>query len=116
MRHQIKKGRSLGRVKKVRKGLLKSLVVALIDNEKVKTTEAKGKELARYIAPLVTRARNNDVTSRRILSKKLPKESVKKLVDEIAPRYKDRPGGYTRIIRLGERRGDSAPMVIVEFV
>ena len=116
MKHQSRKGRSFGRVKKVRKGLIKSLAVALIENEKIITTEAKAKELSRHIEPYITRARQGTVMARRELAKKLPPKAVKKLVDEIAPRYAERPGGYTRITKLKSNRHDAAPISQIEFV
>lgn len=116
MKHQNRKGRRFGRVKKVRLGLLRSLMVALIDNEKIVTTEAKAKELGKQIAPFVTRAREGTVAARRNIAKFLPPKTTKKLVDDIAPRYKTRPGGYTRITKLAVRKKDAAPMSQIEFV
>ncbi len=116
MKHQNRKGRRFGRVKKVRIGLLKSLIVALVDNEKIATTEAKAKELARQIAPLITTAKEGTITARRHIAKTLPPKTTKKLVDEIAPRYSTRPGGYTRITKLPTRKKDAAQMAQIEFV
>ena len=116
MKHQNRKGRRFGRVRKVRKGLLKSLAVALIDKEKIVTTEAKAKELSRHIEPFITKARLGTIANRRLLARSLPPKTVKKLVDDIAPRYKERPGGYTRVTKLQPRERDAASMAQIEFV
>ena len=110
------KGRMLSRNKSQRKALLKSLMSSLFLYEKVKTTEAKAKELRVVTEKSITRARQNTVFSRRVLARTLAPKIVKKLVDEIAPKYKARPGGYVRIIKLGPRKSDSAKMVIIELV
>jgi large subunit ribosomal protein L17 len=110
------KGRMLSRNKSQRKALLKSLTSSLFLHEKIKTTEAKAKELRVVAEKSITRARQNTVFNRRILARTLAPQIVKKLVDEIAPKYKDRNGGYTRIIKLGPRKSDSAKMVIIELV
>ena len=88
----------------------------MVEREKITTTEAKAKELRTRVEPLVTKARTGTLAARRHLAKSLPPKTVKKLVDEIAPRYKSRDGGYTRVIHLGERRRDAAPMAVIEFV
>lgn len=116
MRHQNKKGRQFGRKKGVREAFLQSLAVSLIMNEKIATTEARAKELSRVIEPYVTQARKGSVAARRELAKNLPPKAVKKLVDEIAPRYKSRPGGYTRITKMMIRKKDAAPISQIEFV
>ena len=116
MKHQSRKGRKFGRVKKVRRALLKSLAVALIDQGRIKTTEAKAKELAQVIAPWVTKAKKGGLASIRQLAKVLPPGSVSKLVKDIGPKYQSRSGGYTRIIRLGEVRKDGARLCYIEFV
>tara|TARA_Y100000591_G_C21750833_1_gene654653 strand:+ start:839 stop:1150 length:312 start_codon:yes stop_codon:yes gene_type:complete len=86
-------------------------------HKRIKTTDAKAKELRSYIEPLITLAKKNDLHSRRMVIKKLPhKNIVKLLFKEIAPRYVERPGGYTRIIKLGYRDNDRAPVSIIEFV
>lgn len=110
------KGKMLSRNKSQRKALLKSLMTGLFLHEKIRTTEAKAKELRVVAEKSITRARQNTVFSRRVLSKVLAPQIVKKLVDEIAPKYNGRDGGYTRIIKLGPRRSDSAKMVIIELV
>lgn len=110
------KGRKLSRKIGPRKALLKIMANNLFLQEKIKTTEAKAKELRRVAEKFITRAKKGEVASRRILAISLTPETVKKLVDEIAPRYQDRNGGYTRIIKLGPRDSDGAKMVIIELV
>lgn len=89
---------------------------SLFIHEKIKTTEAKAKELRSVAEKAITRAKTNTVFARRVLAQGLAPQIVKKLVDQIAPRYKGRAGGYTRIIKLGARKSDSAKMVIIELV
>ena len=115
MRH-LKKGRKFGRVKKVRKALLKSLIVALVLRNRIKTTESKAKELAKEIAPFITKAKKGGLPNLREISKDLPKATVQKLIKEIGPRFVSRGGGYTRIIKTGEIRNDGARMCIIEFM
>ena len=116
MRHR-KKGRKLGRKAGNRRALLMNLAYQLITHKRIKTTDAKAKELRSYIEPLITLAKKNDLHSRRMVIKKLPhKNIVKLLFKEIAPRFVERPGGYTRIIKLGYRDNDRAPVSIIEFV
>ena len=111
-----KKGRKLSRKRDQRKALLKGLASALILNEKIKCTEARAKEARVLTEKLISRAKKGDLTSRRLLAKFLSPKLVKKLVEEIAPRYKERPGGYTHIIKLGPRKPDGAKMAIIELV
>ncbi len=111
-----KKGRKLKRKKDQRKALLKSLAESLIEYERITTTQAKAKELAPFIEKLITKAKKGGLSQRRQVVKVLSKKSTKKLFDEIAPRYKDRPGGYTRILKLPPRKSDGAKMAIIEFV
>ncbi len=109
--------RKLSRTSSHRKALLKNLAIALIMNEKVETTEAKAKTLRSYIEKLVTRARKGDFNAHRAVFAYLQdKEATKKLINEIAPKYKERNGGYTRITKTRIRRGDAAPMAFIEFV
>tara|TARA_Y100000748_G_scaffold293212_1_gene282531 strand:- start:319 stop:717 length:399 start_codon:yes stop_codon:yes gene_type:complete len=116
MRHR-KKGRKLGRKNGNRKALLMNLASQLIINKRIKTTDAKAKELRSFIEPLVTLAKKDDLHARRMVARKLPhKNIVKSLFKEIAPKYVERPGGYTRIIKLGYRDNDRAPVSIIEFV
>jgi len=116
MRHK-KKGRKLGRKVGNRRALLMNLASQMITHKRIKTTDSKAKELRTYIEPLITLAKKNDLHSRRMIIRKLPKKDiVKTLYDEIAPLYVDRPGGYTRIVKLGYRDNDRAPVSIIEFV
>ena len=116
MRHK-KKGRKLGRKIGNRKALLMNLACQLITHKKIKTTDPKAKELRSFIEPLITLARKNNLHSRRLVIKKLPKKNiVRMLFEEIAPVFSERPGGYTRITKLGHRDNDRAPVSIIEFV
>lgn len=116
MRHQSQKGRKFGRVKKVRQALLKSLVVALVAHGKIRTTEAKGKELVRVISPLITKAKKGGLANVRLLAKILPPAALSKMVKEIGPRYQARSGGYVRVIKINRRVRDGAKMCYVELV
>jgi large subunit ribosomal protein L17 len=111
-----RKGRKLSRKTDQRKALLKTLAVSLISKEKIKTTEAKAKELAGFVEKLITRSKTDNVQARRILAGSFGPILVKKMVAEIGPRYKDRKGGYVRIIKLGSRKSDSGRMAIIELV
>ena len=116
MRHR-KSGRKLNRPSSHRKSLFKNLSIALIEQELIKTTVQKAKELRRFIEPLITRAKVDSVANRRLIFSKLRHDaSVAKLFDEISPRSKDRTGGYLRIIKAGSRPGDQADMAYVELV
>ena len=111
-----KKGRKLSRQRGQRQALLKALASALILREKIKTTEAKAKEMAGFVEKFITIAKKGNLAPRRRLAKFFSPKIVKKLIIEIAPKYQDRPGGYTRIIKLGPRKSDGAKMAIIEFV
>ena len=116
MRHR-KKGRKLGRKIGNRRALLMNLASQLVVHKRIKTTDAKAKELRSFIEPLITLAKRDDLHSRRMVLRKLPhKNIVNSLFKEIAPRYVERPGGYTRIIKLGYRDNDRAPVSLIEFV
>ena len=119
MRHH-KKGRKLNRTASHRKALMSNLAIALVLNKRIKTTDAKAKELRGFVDRLVTYAKKDDVHGRRLIRKKihgnLSKHISNVLVDEIAPNYSDRNGGYTRIIKLDNRKNDNAPVSLVEFV
>ena len=116
MRHN-KSGRKLRRKASHRKALMSNLASALIVNKKIKTTDAKAKELRRYIEPLVTFAKKGDLHSRRQVLKKIQhKTVVRELFENIGPVFLNRDGGYTRIIKLGFRDNDCAPVSIIEFV
>ena len=110
------KGRILSRPKNQRKALLSSLAINLFLRGKIKTTEAKAKELRVVAEKFITRAKDNKISNKRLLSKRLTPQIVKKVIDEIAPQYAARQGGYTRIIKLGARKSDGARMVIIELV
>jgi len=111
-----KGGRKLSRKTDQRKSLLKSVAREFFLKEKIKTTEAKAKEVRGFIEKKISRAKIGDLNCRRLLAKDFSPQIVKKLVEEIAPRYKERKGGYTRIIKLGPRKSDGARMAIIEFV
>lgn len=109
--------RKLGRTSSHRKALLKNLAIALIASEKIETTLPKAKELQSYFEKLITKAKEGDSMAHRLAFAHLQhKDSVKKLVKEIAPKYTSRNGGYTRIIKTRTRIGDAAPMAIIELV
>ncbi len=110
------RGRKLSRKRDQRKALLKVLAVSLISKEKIRTTEAKAKELAPFVEKKISKARIGNLPSRRFLMRFFPEETVKKLIGEIGPKYKERKGGYTRIIKLGPRKSDGARMAIIELV
>ena len=116
MRHK-KLGRKLSRKTSHRKALMANLASALITHKKIKTTDAKAKELRRFVEPLITFAKKGDLHSRRQVLKKIPhKPIVRELFDNIAPECLNRNGGYTRIIKLGFRDNDCAPVSLIEFV
>lgn len=116
MRHR-KTISKLGKTASHRHALMANLASALIISKKIKTTKAKAKALRRYIEPLITKARTGTLASRRLVLKHIPrKEIVKELFDEIATKFVDRPGGYTRITKLGQRNSDTAEMTLIEFV
>ena len=109
--------RKLGRTSEHRKALLRNLATALFDHERITTTMANAKELRSYAERLITKARKDSVHSRRLVLRELhSRNTVKHLFDEIAPRFAERPGGYTRIMRMMPRRGDNAEMAIIELV
>lgn len=116
MRHR-KKGKILDRKVGPRTALLRGLAVSLILYEKMQTTKAKAKTVKPIVERLITRGKENTLTARRHLLKYLYKEAaVKKVLEVISPRYKDRKGGYTRIINVGRRQGDGAEIVQIELV
>jgi len=109
--------RKLGRTSSHRKALLKNLAIALIKYGKIETTVAKAKTLRSYIEKLITKAKKGDFNAHReVFAYLQDKEATKKLMNEIAPNYKDRNGGYTRIVRTRIRRGDASPMAFIELV
>ena len=117
MRHLVAH-RKLGRTSAHRKSLLRSLATSLILEERIETTLPKAKELRRYAEPLITLSkRNNTLAGRRLaFARTRDRAIVTKLFDQLGPRYKDRPGGYLRILKCGFRAGDSAPLAYVELV
>lgn len=109
--------RKFGREKNQRHALMRSLARNLIRDARIKTTEAKAKELRPYVEKLVTKAKAATTASRRLINAQIMGATeTKKLVDEIAPKYKSRAGGYTRIVKLPRRDLDGAPMALIEFV
>ena len=107
----------LSRPSDQRRALLRNLVTSLLDKERVTTTQARAKDAARMAEKMITLAKRGDLHARRqAMAYLLDEDVVKKLFDVIGPRYADRNGGYTRVLKLGHRRGDGAPMAIVELV
>ena len=116
MRHR-KVGRQLGRNSSHRKAMFRNMACSLFEHEVIKTTLPKAKELKRVAEPLITLAKNDSVANRRLaFARTGSKETVGKLFAELGPRYIERPGGYTRILKCGFRSGDTAPMALVELV
>jgi large subunit ribosomal protein L17 len=116
MRHQIA-GRKLGRSSAHRKALYRNLVTDLLNYERISSTEAKAKEIRSLAEKMITLGKEGGLNSRRqALSFILDKKIAEKVFSELAPRYAERPGGYTRLIKLGPRLGDGAPMVRIELV
>ena len=113
----LKKGRTLGRNSAKRKALFQSLAISLIEHEGIKTTLAKAKEMRSFIERLITLAKKDSVSNRRIAFTKIRnKSAVGKLFSDLGPRFKDRPGGYSRIIKIGFRKGDAAPIAFIELL
>ena len=116
MRHR-KSGRKLNRTSSHRKAMFANMAASLINHEQITTTLPKAKELRPVVEKLVTLAKKGDLASRRLaISRIRDVEMVRKLFDTIGPRYEDRNGGYTRVLKAGFRYGDSAPMAVIEFV
>ena len=97
---------------------MRSLAIALIEQERITTTEARAKSLRTFVEKLITKARVGSLESKRLVLSRLGNNlsATKKLVEEIAPRYADRPGGYTRIVKMQARSGDASPMALIELV
>ena len=115
MRH-LNLGRKLNRTKAHRRALFKNMFLALVKSSRITTTDQKAKELRRFADSMVTLGKKGDLAAkRRAFSYLQSHQAVKKLFDEIAPRYKDRAGGYTRVVKYGFRRGDAAQLSIIEF-
>ncbi len=116
MRHR-KSGRKLGRNSSHRKAMFRNMAASLLRHETIKTTVPKAKELRRVVEPLITLAKEDGVANRRLAFSRLrDKEVVGKLFNDLGPRFKERPGGYLRILKTGPRTGDAAPMAIVQLV
>ena len=117
MAHRIG-GRKLSRKQGPRIALFKNLTVSILRYERVQTTEAKAKEVQGRVERMITLAKRGDLTARRAVVAAFPNEPlvVRKLFDEIAPKYSDRSSGYTRIVKIGMRKGDAAPIVQIELV
>ncbi len=116
MRHQVA-GRHLGRNTAQRKALFRGLITDLFRHERITTTEAKAKAVRGEAEKLITLAKRGDVHARRVVNQTvLDKKIVGKMFETLGPRYKERPGGYTRLFKLGPRQGDAAEMVILELV
>jgi len=116
MRHQVKKGK-LGRNTAHRRALLRNLVTSFLERERIRTTLAKARAARPVTEKMITLAKRGTLHARRqALAYMTKEEAVKKLFDEIGPRFKERPGGYTRIVKLGRRAGDGACMAMLELV
>lgn len=116
MRHR-KSGRQLNRNSSHRHAMFRNMAASLLTHEAIKTTLPKAKELRRVVEPLVTLGKDDSVSKRRLAFSRLrDKAAVGKLFTDLGPRYSARPGGYTRILKIGNRPGDNAPMAIIEFV
>jgi len=116
MRH-LKTGRKLNRNSSHRQAMFRNMAASLLSHEAIRTTVPKAKELRRVVEPLITLAKSDSVANRRLAFSRLRQRGVvTKLFTEIGPRYRDRPGGYTRILKCGFRQGDAAPMALMELV
>jgi large subunit ribosomal protein L17 len=116
MRHR-KAGRKLNRTSPHRRAMFRNMTASLIEHELIKTTLPKAKELRRVAEPLITLAKEDNVSARRLAFNRLrDRDAVGKLFSELGPRYRERPGGYLRILKCGFRAGDNAPMAYVELV
>jgi large subunit ribosomal protein L17 len=116
MRHR-KSGKKLGRPTAHRYAMLRNMAISLVEHGRIETTVTRAKALKMYVEPLITLGKKGDLAARRLALKKLPnKATVHNIFDNIAPKFAERPGGYTRIIKTGVRRGDNAQLAIIEFV
>ena len=116
MRHK-KSGRKLGRNSSHRKAMYRNMATSLVQHETIKTTLPKAKELRRVVEPLITLAKTDGVANRRLAFSRLrDKAAVGTLFTDLGPRFKERPGGYVRILKMGPRAGDAAPMAMVQLV
>ena len=116
MRH-LKKGRKLNRSNAHRQAMMRNMAVSLFRHERIETTDAKAKTIRSFAERLITLAKRGDLHARRLAYRHVRDQDIlKKLFDDIGPRYAERPGGYTRIFKLGNRRGDNAPLSMIELV
>lgn len=116
MRHR-RKGRELGRTRPHKRAMLRNMATSLFRHERIRTTEAKAKELRPFAEKLITLAGRDDLDSRRRARRHIAdREILQKLFDQIGPRYRDRSGGYTRILKLGARKGDGAELALIELI
>ncbi len=116
MRHR-KKGRHLNRTAEHRRMMLRNMATSLFKHGRVETTVAKAKELRQFAEPLITKAKRGDLHARRVVARKIhDSEALSRLFEEIGPRYAERPGGYTRVVKIGHRAGDAADVAIIELV
>ena len=115
MKH-LKKNRKFGRLADYRKSFLYNLVNSLVEKERIRTTEMRAKEIKPLVEKAISRAKNNTLANRRLLLKRFNPKAVNKLLVNLAPRFNERNGGYSRIIKLGLRRNDSAKMAIIELL
>jgi large subunit ribosomal protein L17 len=116
MRHR-KSGRRFGRSVSHRSLMFRNMMNSVLEHEMIKTTLTKAKDLRRYVEPMITLAKEDNAAKRRLAFSRLRNDKiVSKLFNDIGPRFKERPGGYVRILKCGDRKGDSAPMAIVELV
>ena len=116
MRHR-NKGRAFSRTAEHRDAMMRNMATSLFLHGRVETTTPKAKELRKYAEPLITKAKRGDLHARRLVARKIQdREALSKLFAELAPKYAERPGGYTRVLHLGHRPGDAAEMSIIELV
>lgn len=116
MRHR-KKGRHLNRTAEHRSMMLRNMATSLFKHGRVETTVAKAKELRQFAEPLITKAKRGDLHARRLVARKIRDgEVLNRLFDDLGPRYAERPGGYTRVVKMGHRAGDAADVAIIELV
>jgi len=117
MRHLKKKNNKLNRTSSHRKAMLANMAASLIKYERIQTTDAKAKALRPFVEKLLTLSRRGDLHARRLVQSRLrDKDATRRLFEVLAPRFMDRPGGYTRIVKIGYRPGDNAPISLIEFV
>lgn len=107
--------RKFGKVRKVRKALYRALATALVENGKIRTTTAKAKSLSSYMDKMITKAKKDTMASRRLVREDLGMKATIKLFKDVAPRFKDINGGYTKVLKLGRRVSDGAEMAIIQF-